>query len=61
MFDLAQIKINQMRKHLESRPDEKLINGYKKAMEDYKETNDENCLVAANEIKREIDKRGLDL
>ena len=51
--------LKRMEKMLKKRPDEKLIAGYKKAMQDYEETGDEQCKHAGNIIKAEIDRRGL--
>lgn len=48
-----------MSKYLKSRPDEKIINGYKNAMKDYENTGDEKRKIAANIIKQELDRRGL--
>jgi len=48
-----------MFKYLSKKPDENLIEGYKKAMEDYKESNNEQHLRAAEFIKLELDKRGI--
>jgi len=39
--------------------DNKLIEGYKKAMDDYKKTGNENIRDAAEIIKKEIDRRNL--
>ena len=58
MFDVEE-QMKKLEKHLKKRPDHKLINGYKNAMKDYKETDNEQCKVAADIIKKEIDKRGL--
>ena len=44
-------------KHLKKKPDEKLISGYKKAMEDYEETKDNNCKFAAELIEKELKRR----
>jgi len=50
-----------MNAHLQSRPDEKLIAGYQKAMKDYEETENPQAKIAADMIKKEIDRRGLDI
>lgn len=53
MFDIKIKKeLKKLKKHLRSRSDEKLINGYKLAVED------RNSLAMAL-IKKEIDRRGL--
>jgi RNase H-fold protein (predicted Holliday junction resolvase) len=57
----AKEAVNKMKEHLKTRPDEKLIKGYKLAMTDYERTGNEQCKMAANTIKEEIDRRGLDI
>ena len=52
-------KLLEMNMHLQSRPDEKLINGYKQAMKDYEETGKEDYKIAGDLIKNEIERRGL--
>jgi len=52
-------EITKMKEHLKTRPDEKLINGYKQAMKDYEETGNEQCKYAGEHIKAEIDRRGI--
>jgi len=59
MFPNPDKEMKKMKKHLMKRPDEKLINGYKNAMKDYEETENEQCKIAADMIKQEIDRRGL--
>lgn len=59
MFPNVKSELEKLEKHLKKRPDEKLINGYKRAMEDYKESENEQCKWAADIIKKEIDRRGL--
>lgn len=58
MFNI-QKEMEKLEKYLKDRPDNKLINGYKRAMKDYEETNDERCKLSADIIKKEIDRRGL--
>lgn len=57
----AKKAVSDMKAHLKTRPDEKLIKGYKLAMSDYERTGDERCKIAANQIKEEIDRRGLEI
>ena len=52
-------EVKLMQKYLTERPDDKLIEGYKKATEDYEKTGDERIKAARDAIKTEIDKRGL--
>jgi hypothetical protein len=52
-------KVKTMYNDLEGVSDEKLINGYNKAMKDYEEKKDEKIKVAVDVIKTEIDRRGL--
>ena len=52
-------QMKKMEKHLKGRPDQKLIDGYKNAMADYDATGNEQCKIAADIIKKEIDRRGL--
>ena len=51
--------LKQMNADLSEKPDDKLIDGYKKAMKDYKDTGNKQCLVASELIKKELDKRGI--
>lgn len=51
--------VNEMNKYLMSRPDEKIISGYRNAMKDYENTGDEKQKIAANIIKQELDRRGI--
>jgi len=53
--------LKRMMGDLSKKPDENLIRGYKNAMKDYKETKDEKCLRAAEFIKIELDKRGIEV
>jgi len=46
---------------LKKKSDKKLINGYQKAMKDYEDTQNEQCKIAADIIKKEIDRRGLNI
>lgn len=48
-----------MQNDLKDKPDDKLIEGYKRASKDYEETADEKIKVARDVIKAEIDRRGL--
>jgi len=59
MFPNVKKAMKDMEEHLKTRPDDKIINGYKNAMKDYKETGNEQCKIAADVIKKEIDRRGL--
>jgi len=59
MFGDIKKQLKDMEKHLKTRPDEKLISGYKNAMKDYEETGNDHCKLAAECIKKEIDRRGL--
>ena len=52
-------EVENMQKMLKGRPDDKLIAGYKKAMEAYEKTKEMNHKNAADLIKKEIDIRGL--
>jgi len=52
-------ELNKMQEHLKTRPDDKLINGYKNAMKDYEETGRIECKLAGYCIKAEIDRRGI--
>ena len=61
MFPNIEKEMKKMEKHLKSKPDEKLIKGYKEAMSDYNQTGNEQCKVAADIIKKEIDRRGLEI
>lgn len=54
-------EVNKMQEHLKSKPDEKLINGYKEAMKDYEETGRIECKLAGDCIKAEIDRRGIEI
>jgi len=58
-FPSVKKELKKMQNDLKNKPDEKLINGYKEAMKDYKETKDEQCKIAADLIKAEIYRRGL--
>jgi hypothetical protein len=57
----AKKAVSDMKAHLRTRPDEKLIKGYKMAMADYERTDDYRCKAAADQIKEEIDRRGLEV
>jgi len=59
MFGGMNRELKRMEQHLKKRPDEKLIKGYKAAMLDYEETGNEQCKIAGDIIKREMDRRGL--
>jgi hypothetical protein len=59
MFPNPEKEMKKLEKHLRKRPDEKLIRGYATAMKDYDVTGDEECKIAADIIKKEIDRRGL--
>ena len=59
MFGNVEKEMKKLEKHLMSRPDDKLIKGYKEAMTDYQTTGNEECKVAADIIKKEIERRGL--
>lgn len=61
MFPNVEKETKKLEKHLKGKPDEKLIKGYKEAIKDYENTGDEQCKIAADIIKKEIDKRGLKL
>ena len=50
-----------MDKKLGETKEEKLIAGYKKAMKDFEETENQNCYIAAQFIKRELDKRNIEI
>ena len=52
-------KIKTMYNDLKNISDEKLIEGYKKAMKDYEEKKDEKIKVAAEVLKKELDRRRL--
>lgn len=53
-------EIKKMEKHLRTKTDEKLIKGYKEAIKDHEVTGNEQCMMAAGLIKKELDRRGLD-
>ena len=57
--EMLKEELKKLEAHLKKRPDEKLINGYNKAMNDYKRTKDRQIKLAADIIKKEIDRRGL--
>lgn len=61
MFPNVKKQMKKMEKHLKNRPDEKLIEGYKRAMQDYEDTKNEQCKSSADIIKQEIDRRGLEI
>ena len=63
MEDIPNIKkeLKNMQKMLKGKDDEKLIEGYKKAMIDYDITGNEQCKNAALLIKRELDDRGIEV
>lgn len=50
----ANKELKTLQKHLKTRPDAKLINGYKHAMQDYKETGDEQCKLAGDLTEKEL-------
>jgi len=51
--------VEKMNTHLMSKPDKNLIEGYKKAMNEYNKTEHEQHLLAAKIIKNELDRRGV--
>ena len=51
--------VEKMNTHLMSKPDKNLIEGYKKAMNEYNKTEQEQHLLAAKIIKNELDRRGV--
>jgi hypothetical protein len=51
--------VQEMNSDLKDISDNKLIEGYKKAMEDYKNKGDYRIKAAVDVIKKEIDRRGL--
>jgi len=63
MKDIPNIKkeLKLMQKMLKDKPDDNLINGYKKAMKQYDETGDEQHKNAALFIKEELDDRGIEI
>jgi len=63
MFDILKLKkaLSKMNSHLSSKTDQELIEGYKNAMKDYRDTNNEKCLAVAEIIKNELVKRGVDI
>ena len=56
MFPNVNKELKKLENYLKNRPDDKLIKGYKDAMKDYEETGNEQCKVAADVIKKEIDR-----
>ena len=52
-------ELKKMEKHLKKADDKKLIDGYKNAMKDYEKNKNEQCKMAADLIKKEIDRRGI--
>jgi len=63
MKDLPNIKkeLKMMQNMLKDKPDEKLINGYNRAMEEYKKTGDEQHRNAALFIKKELSDRNIEV
>jgi len=59
MFPNIRKELKGMEKMLKTRPDEKLISGYKRAMKTYEKTGEIQHKHAASVIKKEIDRRGL--
>jgi len=57
----AKEKLKQLNKDLQKKPEEKLINGYKAANKDYKETGNYQCKIARDIIGSELKRRGIDL
>jgi len=59
MNELPNIKkeLKKMQKHLEGKPDGKLIDGYRRAMKAYENTGDIQHKHAADFIKKELDRR----
>ena len=51
--------MESLAKHLKSKPDDKLIVGYKEAMKDYEERKDTNSKFAAEFIEKELKRRGM--
>ena len=52
-------RLLELEAHLKTRPDANLLEGYNRAMEDYRKTGKEEIRVAGELIKTEIDRRGL--
>lgn len=61
MFDVLKLKkeLKNLDKHLRSKSDEKLIDGYKQAMIDRETTGNQQLDFVVAMIKKEIDRRGL--
>ena len=61
MDEIKNIKkqLKGMEQMLKTRPDNKLIEGYHLAMHDYEQFDNKQAKVAAEIIKKEIDRRGL--
>ena len=53
--------VNELNYHLSTTKDEKLIEGYKSAIQDYKRSGNEEILRAAEIIKKELEKRGIEV
>ena len=54
-------ELKNMQNMLKGKPDKNLIEGYEKAMEQYKETGEEQHKHAAMFIKSELKKRGIEM
>jgi len=54
-------ELKNLEKHLRTRPDDKIVNGYKRAKEDYEATGDNQKKIAMDMIKSEAERRGLDV
>jgi len=54
-------ELKNMQNMLSNKPDENLIEGYKKAMKEYKQTGEIQHKHAAMFIKKELDNRGVEV
>ena len=53
--------LKKLNNDLRDKPDEKLIDGYKAAMQDYKDTDNKECKAAADIIKKELTRRNIEI
>jgi len=54
-------ELKNLEKHLRTRPDNSIIEGYRKAKKEYEEIGDIQLKYAMDMIKRELDRRELDI
>lgn len=61
MSDMVTRMLKKLEKDLANKPDANLLNGYKKAMEDYEKTGNIHCKLAGDVIMKEMERRGIKL